>query len=149
MGNAHFARSFGYVCSSGHLQDSFTRSLLRRDAFCRPRGRRATISKMLWVTVTDFSLHRGTQVLDLHSDFCLIRSFSGKYPSSGDTDFLRYVGAWLLPCATDSYTGMGRCVYRRLRRSSWICPPNKGGFGTDCADALFKGALSRPFIQMA
>src|SRR6267378_202283 len=149
MGTAHFVRSVVSVFSFGHLQDSFARSLWRRDAFRWPRGGRATLSKMFWVTVTDFSLHRCAQVLDLHSDFCLIRSFSGEHPSSGDPDFLRHIGARLLPCATDPYSGMGRCVYRRLRRSSWIRSPNKGGFGTDCTDALFKGALSCPFVQMA
>jgi hypothetical protein len=60
---------------------------------------------MFWVTVTDFSLYRCAQVLDLHSDFCLIRSFSGEYPSSCDTDFVRHIGAWLLTCAKDPNSG--------------------------------------------
>src|SRR6266513_1627305 len=149
MGSAHFARSVVSICNSGQLQDSFARSLLRRDAFRWPGGGRAQIFKVFWATVTDFSLYRCAQVLDLYSDFCLVRSFPGERPSSGVSDFLRHIDAWLLTCAKNLNSAMGGCLYRSLRGSSWICPPNEGGFGTDCSNALFKSALSRPFVQMA
>src|SRR5450432_3230382 len=149
MGNSDSAQSAGRVPGSGHLQDSFARPLLRRNAFRWAGGRGEGIFKMLWAAVTNFSLHRCAQVLDLYPDLRDLRGFSGHDPFTGDIDLVRDVGAWLLTCAKDIDSAMGGCLHGSLRGSSWIRPINEGGLGTDCAHAFFKGAVSPSFIPMA
>ena len=71
------AQSIVAISSSGHLQDSFAWSLLRRNAFRWPGGRRETISPGLGPAITNLSLHRRFEGLALYADFEAVRTFCG------------------------------------------------------------------------